>query len=122
MILVDTSIWIDHLRQPEPDLIALLDDEQVATHPMIIGELALGSIRNRIEVIGLLRDLPAVVSSTHAECLRFVEARRLYGRSLSLVDAHLLASATLTPHSSIWTRDRNLAAAASEMSLAWAGF
>ena len=122
MILVDTSIWIDHLHRSEPDLVALLDDERVATHPMIVGELALGSIRNRTEVIALLSDLPAVVSSTHSECLELVEAGRLHGRGLSLVDAHLLASVTLTPESSIWTRDRNLAAAASEMSLAWAGF
>lgn len=122
MILVDTSIWIDHLHRSEPDLVALLDDERVATHPMIIGELALGSIRNRTEVIALLSDLPAVVPSTHSECLELVEASRLHGRGLSLVDAHLLASVTLTPESSIWTRDRNLAAAASEMSLTWAGF
>ena len=73
MILVDTSIWIDHLHRPEPDLSALLNDERVATHPMIIGELALGSIRSRSEVIGLLTDLPTVVVATNSECLQLVE-------------------------------------------------
>ena len=71
---------------------ALLDDERVAAHPMIIGELALGSIRNRSEVIGLLTDLPAVVVATHSECLPLVETLSLHGRGLGLVDAHLLAA------------------------------
>ena len=88
---------------------------------MIIGELALGSIRDRTEVLRLLSDLPAVVSARNAECLPLVEARGLHGRGFSLMDAHLLASARLTPESLVWTRDGNLAAAASDKSLAWGG-
>lgn len=120
MILVDTSVWIDHLHRTVPGLVQLLEDGLVSTHPMVIGELALGSLRDRREVIGLMNALPHVVMVTHDECLAFVESRALHGRGLSLVDAHLLASARLTPEARIWTRDKRLAAAASELSLAWA--
>ncbi|MDN5797910.1 MAG: type II toxin-antitoxin system VapC family toxin [Intrasporangium sp.] len=121
MILVDTSVWIDHLHRAEPGLVRFLDDALVATHPMVIGELALGSMRRRREVIGLLSALPHVVTATHEECLTLVESQDLPGRGLSLVDAHLLASARLTPDARIWTRDKRLAAAASDLSLSWAG-
>jgi predicted nucleic acid-binding protein len=119
VILVDTSVWIDHLHRAEPGLVRILDQGLVATHPMVIGELALGSLRARRQVIGLLTALPRVTTSSHEECLHLVEARGLHGRGLSLVDAHLLASARLTPEAKIWTRDKRLATVATELSLAW---
>jgi predicted nucleic acid-binding protein len=119
VILVDTSVWIDHLRRAEPGLVGILDKGLVATHPMVIGELALGSLRARRQVVGLLAALPHVTTSSHDECLHLVEARGLHGRGLSLVDAHLLASARLTPETRIWTKDKRLATVATELSLAW---
>ena len=115
MILVDTSIWIDHLHASDPALMALLDEARVCTHPMIIGELALGSLRERGRVIGLLSDLPSLPPATHGEVLSFVEVQALYGIGLSLVDAHLLAAIRLSPADRLWTRDRRLGDAAERL-------
>lgn len=117
MILVDTSVWIDHLHRAEPDLVALLDEADVCVHPMVVGELALGTLRQRAVVLSLLADLPTVAVAGHAEVMRLVEVRSLYGHGLSLVDAHLLASALLTPGTRIWTRDRRLLASAQRLGL-----
>ncbi len=119
MILVDTSVWIDHLHGADPHLAELLERNDVGTHSMVVGELALGSIAARATVLGLLAELPACIEATHEEVLDFVTARRLPGRGLSLVDAHLLASAVLTEAAALWTRDRRLGVAASELGLAW---
>jgi predicted nucleic acid-binding protein len=108
MILVDTSIWIDHLHGSDTDLMRLLEQGEVATHPMIIGELALGSLGDRNAILGLLAGLRSVTVATHDEVLAFLENRRLYGRGLSLIDAHLLASALLTSSCALWTRDKRL--------------
>ena len=115
MILVDTSIWIDHLHRSEAALSALLNEAQVCTHPMIIGELALGSLRDRQTILGLLSDLPSTPLATHAEVLRFVESHVLYGIGLSLVDAHLLAALRLSSPDRLWTRDRRLHLAAEQL-------
>jgi predicted nucleic acid-binding protein len=117
MILVDTSVWIDHLHRTESDLVILLEESQVCSHPMIIGELALGSLRHRAAVLRLLSELPSIQVAEHAEVLRFVDARELYGIGLSLVDAHLLAAARLRPATRLWTRDRRLAATAERLDL-----
>jgi len=90
MILVDTPIWIDHLLRAEPRLVSLLQDAAVCAHPMVVGELALGLLRNRSDVLTLLGHLPEVPLATHREVLDFVEVHRLHGVGLSLVDAHLL--------------------------------
>ena len=108
MILVDTSIWIDHLHRSEAALSALLNTSQVCTHPMIIGELALGSLRDRKTIVGLLSDLPNTSLATHAEVRSLVEAHNLHGVGLSLVDAHLLAALRLSPGDRLWTRERRL--------------
>jgi predicted nucleic acid-binding protein len=108
MILVDTSIWIDHLHRSEAALSALLNEAQVCTHPMIIGELALGSLRDRTTILGLLSDLPSTPTATHAEVLALVELHALHGVGLSLVDAHLLAALRLSSRDRLWTRDRRL--------------
>jgi predicted nucleic acid-binding protein len=112
VILVDTSIWIDHLRRSDPTLVALLHGSQVCSHPMIIGELALGSLRDRSTVLGLLTDLPRTPRATDAELLAFVERHALFGIGLSVVDAHLLAAVQLSSSDRLWTRDRRLRAAA----------
>lgn len=118
MILVDTSIWIDHLHRPEPGLVSLLTNGDAWVHPMVIGELALGSMRNRAGVLGLLAALPRVPVASDDELLSFVQQHVLFGRGLSLVDAHLLAGLRLANAVLLWTRDRRLSAAAQDLGLA----
>lgn len=119
MILVDTSVWIDHLHRVDPSLVALLERNDVVVHPMVIGELASGTISDRERFLGLLSALPEATEATHAEVLKFVAERKLHGKGLSLVDAYLLASAVLSPNTRLWTRDRRLAAAAADLGLTW---
>jgi predicted nucleic acid-binding protein len=121
MILVDSSVWVDHLRESEPRLVALLNSAEVAQHPMVIGELALGSISHRRAVLDNLNELPAVTIATHDEVMHLVEERRLFGRGLTLVDAHLLASAQISPRAKLWTRDKKLADAATGLGLSFPG-
>lgn len=118
MILVDTAIWIDHLHRPEPALRALLEDSMVCTHPMVIGELALGSMRQRSQTLSFLVGLDSLPTAGHEEVLHLVEAHQLHGRGLSLVDAHLLASLRLSRATTLWTRDRRLRAAAERLDVA----
>lgn len=108
MILVDTSVWVDHLRSGEPQLAALLEHGQVLIHPAVIGEIALGSLRQREQVLGALANLPRLTLATDAEVLRWIEAAPLWGRGIGFLDAHLLAAARLTPGTRLWTRDRRL--------------
>jgi predicted nucleic acid-binding protein len=115
MILVDTSIWIDHLHRSDATLSVLLNDAQVCIHPMIVGELALGSLRDRRTILGLLSDLPNTAVATHAEVLPFVELHALHGIGLSLVDVHLLAALRLSARDRLWTRDRRLRLAADKL-------
>ena len=119
MILADTSIWIDHLRTGEQGLASLLNDNQVLTHPMVIGELACGNLPNRDVVLGLLGELPAIPAATNEEVLFFIERRRVMGRGIGYIDAHLLAAATLARSVRLWTRDRRLMAVAAELDLAY---
>jgi hypothetical protein len=107
MILVDTSVWVDHLRRGSRSLGLLLEEGRVLTHPFIIGELACGSIRNRQEVLSLLDALPRICTAEHVEVLHLIEKEHLYGRGIGWVDAHLLASTCLS-HSLIWTSDNRL--------------
>lgn len=119
MILVDTAVWIDHLHAPDAGLVDLLEHDSVVTHPMVLGELILGSIRERREFIALLtaqRTLPVV---SDEEYLVFVESQRLMSRGLSYVDVHLLASTIITPGVRLWTRDRRLRRAAAELDVGW---
>lgn len=118
MILVDTSIWIDHLGAAgEPRLIQLLNKEYVLTHPFIVGELALGSLGRREMVLGALTLLPQAVSATHDEALHFLHAEKLFGRGIGYVDLHLLASTRLTPGAALWTKDKRLRAIAAALNL-----
>lgn len=118
MILADTSVWIDHLRRGSPELARLLEAGDVLVHPFVIGELACGNLRNRSEILDLLAGLPAAVTASDAEVLHFVGERRLAGKGIGWVDAHLLASIALTEDARLWTRDRRLATIADR--LGWA--
>ena len=118
MILVDTSVWVDHLRTSDEALAQLLRSGRVLAHPFVIGELALGRLRQRREILALLHDLPQAEVATAAEVLHFVEGHGLAGRGIGYIEAHLLASTRLTAGSALWTRDRRLAAAAERLGLA----
>lgn len=117
MILVDTSIWIDHLHETDAVLVKLLEAGAVCSHSMIIGEIAMGTIRRRSEVLIFLSDLPQAAAAGHDEAMVLVEQRKLYGRGLSLVDAHLLAAVIMTPETSLWTRDRRLSETAKDLGI-----
>lgn len=117
MILVDTSVWIHHFRHAEPVLAAALDRGDVMTHPLVVGELACGNLRNRAEILGLLGDLPGSPEATHGEALRFIETHGLMGRGIGLIDVHLLASTALAGTALLWTRDNRLEAIARSLKL-----
>ena len=108
MILVDTSVWIDHLKTGDDNLARLLEAGRVLMHPFVLGELALGSLRNRQTILELLGQLPRAEMATDQEVLSLIEAETLHGTGIGLIDAHLLASAKLTAGSSLWTRDKRL--------------
>ena len=108
MILVDTSVWVDHLRRGDAALVALLERSAVVMHPFVLGELACGSLQDRSAVLGLLRDLPAAEVATSSEVLHCIERHALHGRGIGYVDVHLLASVLLMPGAALWTRDRRL--------------
>ena len=114
MVLVDTSVWIDHLRRGSAELSTLLDQGAVLCHPFVIGELACGNLRRRDEILGHLQALPEAVTAEHDEVLHLVREHRLHGQGIGWVDAHLLASARLSG-CRLWTRDRALATAAAAM-------
>lgn len=117
MILVDTSVWIDHLRSGEPALAMALEGGQVLMHSFVLGELACGNLENRREVLQLLVDLPSAPVVTDSEVLIFIERRALMGRGIGYIDVHLLASVALDGVARLWTRDRRLSAAAAELEL-----
>ena len=117
MILVDTSVWEDHLRNGLPLLANLLEEGEVLIHPWVIGEIACGNLRNRNQVLDLLQGLPTAVVASDSEVLLLIERSNLMGRGIGYVDAHLLAAAKLS-RSGLWTQDRRLAVLAQEQGLA----
>jgi predicted nucleic acid-binding protein len=118
MILVDTSVWIDHLRSGDENLGALLNRSEVLMHPFVLGELACGNLANRDEVLGLLKDLPRSPVATDNEVLIYIEQQTLMGRGIGYIDAYLLASVALEGAARLWTRDKRLHAVADALSLA----
>lgn len=108
MVLVDTSVWISHLREGNKELETLLNNGDVMCHPFIMGELACGNIKNRIEILSLLRLLPVVIQAENEEVLQFIEANNLMGKGLGYIDMHLAASALLSGVP-MWTLDKSLA-------------
>lgn len=115
MILADTSVWVDHLRRSDPALRAALEANEICIHPMVIGELACGNLRNRT-ILAHLQLLPQATVATHDEALTLIEQHKLMGRGVGFVAIHLLASAKLSK-ATLWTRDKRLAAIAAEFGL-----
>jgi len=115
MTLVDTSVWIDHLRVGNRMLRSLLENGEVVAHPFV-GELACGTLRNRKEILTLLQALPEAQVAEHEEVMRVVEREQLYGQGIGWMDAHLLASARLS-RAALWTLDRHLSKIASQLKL-----
>lgn len=118
MILVDSSIWVDHLRSRDPILVSYLEGGLVTTHPFVIGEIALGSLRQRNKVLSALRDLPMVQQATEDEVQIFIEQQPLYSLGIGYVDAHLLAATRLALGTRLWTRDKRLNEVARRLGLA----
>lgn len=118
MILVDTSVWVAHLRAGDERLATLLNEGEVLAHPFVIGEIALGSFRRRKAVLADLQDLPQAAVASAEEVLCFIGNHGLFGRGIGYVDAHLLAAVRLTPDARLWTGDRPLQRVAAELGLA----
>ena len=118
-ILVDSSIWIDHINSKDEHLVELLRRGRTVLHPMILGEIALGSIKNRAAVLLELGELPQTRSASHDDVLDMIERLKLHNSGIGFVDAHLLASVQLIESGAIWTRDKRLHAQASRLDLAY---
>jgi predicted nucleic acid-binding protein len=118
VILVDTSVWVDHLRSADHALRQLLDSGQVLGHCFVTGELALGNLRQRDLVLNALRELPQATAAADEEVLHFIDRQALFGLGIGYVDAHLLAAVRLTPGTKLWTRDRRLQGVATQLGLA----
>lgn len=115
MILADTSIWIDHLKSTDTRFEALLDARQVAMHPFVLGELAMGSLRGRTKFLQRLTEMPAITRANDYLVLQLVETQQLYSRGLSYIDAHILAAVRLADDVKLLTRDARLLAAATKL-------
>lgn len=113
-VLVDTSVWVDHLRRGNRSLVALLEEGRTLCHPLVIGELACGNLGNRKQILELLTALPQALSAAFEEALDFLESEKLHGRGLGWIDIQLLAAARLSG-CPLWTLDRRLAKAAQEL-------
>lgn len=118
MVLVDTSVWITHLRTGNAKLEMLLNRGEVMCHPFIIGEIACGTIRNRKEILSLLQLLPPAIKAKHEEVMEFIETNTLMGKGLGYVDIHLAASARLT-EIPLWTFDNKLAEFVQELGISF---
>ena len=117
MILVDTSVWVDHLRTGNRRLADLLDNGMVLAHPFVTGELALGDLRQRALILSALSGLPRSSVATDEEALRFIDDRRLFGRGIGYVDAHLLAAVRLNAGAALWTYDKRLHGVAEQLGI-----
>lgn len=117
MILADTSVWVDHLRKADPALIGLLNGGQILCHPYILGEVALGHLRQRKVILSALQSLPQATVARDDEVLGMIDRWALFGRGIGYIDAHLLASTLLSPGASLWTRDQRLRKVAVALSL-----
>ena len=117
MVLVDTSVWVDHLQRTNAELTVLLNSNQVLIHPFVVGELALGSLQQRSVVIEALSNLPLATQANDSEVMQFITANALHGMGIGYVDAHLLAATKLTPTAKLLTLDKRLQAAAHKLGL-----
>ena len=117
MILVDTSVWVNHFRRGEPILSAALEAGEVLTHAFVIGEIACGNLKRRSEVLSLMRELPPSPTATDEEAQHFIDQHKLMGRGIGYIDVHLLASALLAGNATLWTHDKRLSATADRLAL-----
>jgi predicted nucleic acid-binding protein len=122
MILVDTSVWINHLQTADATLQRLLEAGKVLTHPWVIGEIAVGSFSHRDRILDELSSLPIVTIAEHDEVLHFISNHRLHGLGIGYIDAHLLVAVQLTPGATLWTRDKRLALVAEQLKIAFHPF
>ncbi|MGA2713969.1 MAG: type II toxin-antitoxin system VapC family toxin [Bryobacteraceae bacterium] len=113
MVLVDSSVWIEHFRRGQPALAALLNEGSVLMHPFVLGELACGNLKKRADILRDLEELPQAAAATHEEALDLMSERKLWGRGIGWIDAHLVASALLS-NCHLWTLDVRLARAAAD--------
>ncbi|SEB26371.1 type II toxin-antitoxin system VapC family toxin [Variovorax sp. YR216] len=118
MILVDTSVWIDHLARGDAELQRLLEDGEVLMHPYIVAEIALGSLNQRKQTVDALQALPEIPLASHGEVMAFLDNERLFGMGIGYVDLHLLAATRLAVDCRLWTRDRRLLQVAFKLDLA----
>ncbi len=118
-VLADTSVWIDHFRSENPRFVNLLDNREVLIHPMVIGELACGNLSNRSATLEILSELPAIQAIEYGDILDFIEHNRLMGKGIDYVDVHLLASVAMADSAWLWSHDRRLMDAATNLDLAW---
>jgi predicted nucleic acid-binding protein len=118
VILVDSSVWVDHLRSGDAALAKLLQASRVLVHPFVIGELALGHLKKRTTILADLQRLPRAVIAHDEEVLRFIDQHTLHGLGIGYVEAHLLTSVRLTADGSLWTRDKRLHGIAKQLRLA----
>jgi predicted nucleic acid-binding protein len=118
MILADSTVWVDHLRSNDARMIRLLDLTAILIHPLVLGEIAMGSMKARNRVLETLTELPRTEIAEHGEVMDLVEREQLYGSGIGFVDAHLPASTLLTPGSRLWTRNRRLRDTAARLDVA----
>ena len=119
MTLADTSVWVNHLRENDANLTALLNNNRVLMHPMVIGELACGNLRDREQILSMFKQLPHISVADDEEALFFIERHRLMGVGIGYIDAHLLAAALLADSVRLWTHDRRLRNAAVDLGVAY---
>jgi len=119
VILVDTSVWVDHLRTSDSQLSAKLEAADVVMHPMVLGELACGNLKDRQTLLALWRNLPQLSTPDNAEVLFFLERNRLWGRGIGYIDVHLLSAVSLNAEARLWTRDKRLRETAEQLGLAF---
>lgn len=117
MILADTSVWVEHFRRGDAELSRLLDAREILCHPYVIGEVALGGMRQRLLLLGQLSRLPSCLVASNAEVLEFINGSALFERGIGYVDVHLLASLRITAGCSLWTFDKRLNRVAQELGI-----
>lgn len=116
---MDTSVWVEHFRHGEPELMALLEEDRVLVHPMVLGEIACGTPPARTQTLTALRSQQQPAQASLSEVIDFIDRRKLYGQGCGLVDACLLASTLMTPNARLWTRETALARLAKQLGVAW---
>lgn len=122
MILVDTSVWIDFLREGDDALASFLQQNVVLMHPMVLGELACGNLSNRLHLLNHWKILPAAIEAKHSEVMAFIDLHSLNGKGIGFIDLHLLVSCHLTHNTSLWTRDKRLATVSIDLGVALQSF